>query len=111
MRPIIYVIAPLSAPDAFQRVLNIDDADRAAQQLMQRGYAPINTHKLMGHWNITEAEAMAVCLRLLSVSAAVCVLGGWESSSGCVREIEEAEELGLPTYYGIEEVPELLRIA
>jgi hypothetical protein len=43
----------------------------------------------------------------LRVSDAVLLIPGWETSKGSVAEKEEAERLGIPIYYSLEDIPEV----
>jgi hypothetical protein len=43
----------------------------------------------------------------LKVSEAMFVVPGWETSKGTKAEIKEAESLGIPIYYNLEDIPEV----
>jgi len=107
MIPIAYVCAPLSAKSFDKRRENIAAADNVARELERLGYAVYCPHNAMGHWwgNVSEAHAMACCLRFVEVSQVLCVSGDWRNSKGCEREIVFARENGIPVYFGAENVP------
>lgn len=85
---------------------NVRRAVLAGDQLSELGHTPYIPH-LTHLWHLMSPHAYEFWLRLdmewLMVCEAVLRLPGY--SLGADGEVAVAEGLGLPVYYGIEEVP------
>lgn len=98
----VYVAGPLSKGD---RMGNVRAAIDAGQELIELGYAPLVPH--LSHY-MDETDALghdtwlAVDLPWVDVCDALLRLPG--ESVGADMEVARAESIGIPVYYGIEEL-------
>jgi len=87
-------------------IKNVHVMCKVAKMLQTRGYAPYvpALDFLMGvvNGNLGEEDYRGVGIEFLKVCDAVFVIS---MSSGVIRELEIAKELGLPVYYTLAEVP------
>ena len=105
----IYVAGAYSANNVIDILDNMRKGMRAATILMQKGFSPFcpwldYQFQLM----LREGESLTVSdyyrysIDWLVVSDCMVVLDGWKNSTGTMKEIEIANENGIPIYYGIE---------
>lgn len=96
-----YVAGPYTKGDV---VLNVRNAIHAADTLLVLGHWPFVPHLTM-LWHTISPHEYEEWLRLdfawLEVCDCVVRLPG--ASAGADREVSEAQRLGLPVYFGIEE--------
>lgn len=111
----IYIAGPISSgrtgkADILEALENIRSGIDTARQLILRGYVVFCPHldfllAFMSPFNrMTKEHYQANSLAWVDVSDAVFVLPGWETSGGTKREIERAQELGIPVFYTLAEL-------
>ena len=98
---LVYVAGPYRGDVA----ANVRFAVRASYELWVRGFVPITPHALgftLEQYGIpvfAEFETsvlMPGMIAIMSRCNAVCLLPGWEASSGTLQEKAEAERLNIP---------------
>lgn len=97
----VYVSGPYSQGDVAQ---NIRTAIQAATALLDEGYTPYVPH-LTHFWHLVEPQHYDTWIdydfRWLQKCDALVQLPGL--SPGADREVEEAERLKIPVYYGVDD--------
>ena len=107
----IYVAGKYSANNVLDVLKNIGRGEKACAQLFSMGYAPFcpwhdkSYVTDMPDSDFTVDQFYRYSLAWLEVSDAVLLLPGWEQSKGTVAEIERADQLGIPVFKSIEELP------
>jgi len=119
----IYVAGPLGpkglrvagvgvASLAIEYLLNARDLIRTAAELVMRGHYPFCPALDMLYFlvlkpgeEISETTIKENSLIWLEDCDAILMTGRWEDSLGCQAELQRAIELGMPIFYGIEEIP------
>ncbi|MCJ7828412.1 MAG: DUF4406 domain-containing protein [Dehalococcoidia bacterium] len=99
---------------AIEYLLNIRDMIQVAIGLIAKGYAPycpaLDYQYFLsltyGGDTITEESIKAISMAFLEVSDLIVLLPGWEASEGCQAEYSRAVELGMPSFYGVGNVPD-----
>jgi len=102
LKVMVYIAAPYSSnPDK-----NVKKALEAADILYERGYIPFIPH-LYHHWHGISPKPyedwMEMGAAFLERCDAVLRLPG--ESPGADKEVKMAQELGMPVYFGLDEVP------
>ena len=103
----VYVAGAYSADNVIDVLKNIGRSEWYAAQLFAEGFAPfVPWHdkdfilrRPMDDFSVENFYNYS--LAWLEVSDAMLVLSGYESSKGTVKEIEFAEERGIPVFYGL----------
>lgn len=98
----VYIAGPYRAPTTWQITQNIQRAQEVGAQVLQvKGLYPViphmNTHHMDGIAD--DQHVLDGTMEMLRRCDAVILVGGWESSSGTIGEIREAQRLGLPILY------------
>lgn len=97
----VYVAGPLSSDMA----MGTHNAVKAAATIFDRGHFPFVPHILI-LWQLvspqTYEEAMRMCFAWLRKCDALVRLPG--HSSGSDREVQLATEIGIPVFFGMEEL-------
>ena len=108
---VVYVAGPFTAPNVWQRELNIRAAENVAMMVAEIGAMPLCPHSNTRHFEGTISLEFWYegTLELLRRCDAMQVVPGWQRSTGTKREIEEAELLKLPTFYNGADLAEWLR--
>lgn len=100
----IYVAGPYSGPDVITILGNIKRGIETSTQILNKGFA-VYCPWLDWQLGITEYIKLEQYRRnsiaWLEVSDAVVLVEGWESSKGTMKEIELAEQLGIPVFEDI----------
>lgn len=87
----VYISGPMSnMPD-----LNFPAFNAAAAQLRQRGYDAVNPVDLNPDPGTPWHECMRADLKALCDCDAICLLPGWENSTGAYLELHVAHRIGL----------------
>lgn len=87
----VYISGPMSnMPD-----LNFPAFNAAAAQLRQRGYDAVNPVDLNPDPGTPWHECMRAGLKALCDCDAICLLPGWENSTGAYLELHVAHRIGL----------------
>lgn len=106
----IYIAGPYRAATPSDVDRNILAARDVQAELLRMGHAPLCPHSLTAQFerdypDIEDAAYLETDLAWVDVSEAMFMLPGWEFSRGSCCELDRAEELGLPVYYSLDEVP------
>ena len=102
-----YLASPYTHPDPEIRLKRYEASCKAAAKLMKKGYAifaPIaHSHPIEAHFDKPEGFDFWMAQDLPILQGAdrliVLTLPGWKKSKGVAREIQEAEEIGMPIEY------------
>lgn len=127
-REVVYIAGPYTAPSAALVAANINDALKAAREVEAAGAVALVPHVAAGDFeaapvkpvegprcpvlyvkDIPWEQAMARCRALLPLCTAVLALPGWERSRGAQEEIGLASRLGIPVFFGVEDLRRSLR--
>ncbi len=102
-KKIVYVAGPFRGSDSFAIAENIRSAERLALQVWQAGGVAICPHLNTMHFQGAAPDEIWLDgdLDLLRRSDAILMCAGWEKSSGSIGELELAQALELPEFYGI----------
>ncbi len=107
----IYVAGPYSADNVLGVLDNIRKGLRASTQVFLAGGAPFCPWSdFLFHLMTQRGEKLTLqqyydySMSWLECCHAVLVVEGWEASPGTLREIERANELGIPVYYDLYEL-------
>jgi len=103
----VYIAGPYSADNVLDVLKNIGIGEDMGATLFSLGFAPfVPWHdkdfilrRPMDDFSVENFYNYS--LAWLEVSDAMLVLSGYESSKGTVKEIEFAEERGIPVFYGL----------
>ena len=111
-RPFVFVTGPYRAPtdEGVQR--NIEQAIKIGRIVFQKGYYPIVPHLLVReYWDPQETSGlfgyeplMQYTLALVDRCDIVLLYG---HSPGADREWRQAEALGRPIYFDVEQLPDM----
>ncbi len=85
---LVYIAGAYTAPDDWQRALNVARAEALALRVLEAGHHPVCTHTMARHWfgRVPEDVAIAWCDALLRASHVAVFDAGWQQSPGSVRE-------------------------
>jgi len=106
----VYVAGSYSANNVLAVLRNIGIGEDVCAELFLRGYAPFCPWHdkdfiiKRPYSKFTVDMFYNYSLEWLKVSDVVLVLGGWENSEGTKKEIEVAEEIGIPIYYNVHDL-------
>jgi len=107
---VVYVAGAMNADNILDVLANISRGVKLGQEVLKEGHAPIVPHldiafKLQGgdDFNIPMDMYYKYTLKIMTKCDAVIVCEKSETSNGTIREIETANDLGIPVYYSIEE--------
>ncbi len=105
MRLRIFVSGPISSRNPVQYILNLYRGIRTEAKLVAMGYAPLGVFcNFMWHWverGITRDDYYDTDLAWIGSADAVLAIPGWWGSHGAKREIEVAEDMGIPVFYSL----------
>lgn len=107
----VYVAGAFSADNVLDVLKNIGKGEHYASKLFLLGYAPFcpwhDKDYVIRHWDkeYTVQQFYDYSLAWLEVSDFMVVIPGWEKSKGTLKEIEVANNLNIPIYYNLSEVP------
>ncbi len=76
--------------------------DKVEEQLRRSGFAvvnPANLPKVLPESETTHEEYMKVCLKILSMCDAICMLDNWEQSRGARQEYNYAIMHGMKIFH------------
>lgn len=100
---VVYVAGPFRADTPWLIEKNVRTAEAVCLDLWQNGFVPICPHTQTRFFQNSAPDQAFVegTLEMMRRCDAVVVLPGWETSTGTCGEIDEAERLGLPTYFSV----------
>lgn len=118
-RPLrVYVAGAYSDSDVIRVLKNIGRGEEVASQVFKLGFAPFcpwhDKSYVIGSWreDLQVSKFYEYSLAWLEVSDCVLIvpntpgLRNFEDSPGTLKEIEEANALGIPVFYSVEEMVE-----
>ena len=105
--PRVYIAGPISGPDVIAILGNIRRGLQLSHKVLRAGFQPFSPFtdflfSLMGEVSIEEYYEYS--MSWLRVSDCVLLVEGWESSKGTLKEIEEAESLGIPVFLRVQDL-------
>lgn len=100
---IVYIAGPLSNEDPEKVALNIENATIMAKNLWAKGFSVICPHMNSGSFYGLEVATethfvngyLEMIKRLDPEKDCICMLKGWETSSGAMKEFTLASKIGL----------------
>lgn len=113
---LIYIAGKYSGENYKETDENIRIAVRAALGVIEFkwrfGWFPITPHLNSKHFERFEFKDIHKLyfydgtMALLRKCDAVLAISNWKGSAGAMAEIQEADRLGIPVYFSINEIPE-----
>ena len=104
----VYIAGKLSSPDPLRFLRNINRLQEWTARAREFGLAPFpvadDFADIMRTDGVTMEMVKEASMAWLRRSDCVFVTPDWESSQGTRDEIEEAVGLGIPVFYGLEDV-------
>lgn len=100
----VYVAGPYSGPDVITVLGNIKRGIETSTQILNKGFAvfcPWLDWQFGIQTNLTKEQYQRNSIAWLEVSDAVVLVEGWKNSEGTMKEIELAEQLGIPVFKDI----------
>jgi len=104
-RPMGYLSAPMSAPDALTRTHHHLAALGVSARLWEAEalhYCPHRNSPQVGTTDVSYESWIAMDLEVLRRCNYILMAGDWNHSPGCRRELAVAMHLGLPVVYTVE---------
>lgn len=95
----IYISGPITGVTSYRR--RFARVERALRNL---GHTPMNPAVVSEGFDYD--DYMKICRVMLEVCDAIFMMPGWEKSHGANIELGWAEELELPVFYSLEQVPD-----
>ena len=120
-RKLIYIAGPMTPRGkrsdtdnvAIEYLLNIRDLIDAGRDLIAKGYAPYTPGLDYGYFLslqpgqvISEEDIKSVSMAFLEACDCAVFLPRWNTSVGSEEELARCWELGMPVFFGVENVPE-----
>jgi len=105
--PLAYVAGPYRAATPLGVTVNVNRARQVGVLVAERGWHPIVPHNLStGLEHVGDDDFwLALTLNVMEKCDVVVVAPNWQASDGTRAEIARAEELGLPVYFDVGELP------
>lgn len=106
----VYVAGPYSADNVLNVLRNIGRGEQMCAELFKLGFAPFcpwhDKSYVMDNpeQDFTVQQFYDYSMAWLEVSDAVLLTGKWHTSKGTLKEVERADELGIPVFRGILEL-------
>lgn len=103
----VYVAGAYSGPDVITILDNMRHGMNVAHQVLKSGYAPFAPwmdylFSFMGQTFLNEYYEYSIAW--LKVSDAMLLVPGWEDSKGTKKEIEIAQQMGIPIFKTLSEL-------
>lgn len=98
---VAYVAGPYRAKTIYGITQNIEKAKKLAVKLWKKGYAVICPHanSALMDGACDDSAFLDGGLELVRRSDFIVLVDGWKDSTGTLKEIELANELGIPVYH------------
>ncbi len=107
--PLMYIAGPYSHKTEAGIQDNISRAARAGLDCCRAGWAVHIPHKIFAgfhvHRDLSYETWLEKDIAILAKCDAVLFLEGWASSTGASREMQFAEELGIPHFFARDGIP------
>lgn len=96
-RKLIYIAGPYRAPTINGIYNNIAEARKRMEWAWTHGWIPLcpHTNSAFTDGLVPDTVLLAGCLKLLSFCNAILLINNWRSSSGAVKEMKLAVQLGM----------------
>ncbi len=108
----VYIAGPYSADNITDCLENMRNGMRMGAKVLLAGFAPwVPWHDFHHHLMLHNNESLSIndyynfSIEWLKVSDCILVIPGWENSKGTLAEIEIANQLNIPIYYSLDEIP------
>lgn len=104
---IVYLAGPFRAPTKWDVEQNVRAAESAALEVARLGFAFVCPHTMTRNFDglLTDRYWLEMTLELMRWCDVVfCFSPLWRQSSGTAGEVAEAERLGIPVVYSLEEL-------
>jgi nucleoside 2-deoxyribosyltransferase len=112
---LVYVAGPYWAKDFNGIDSNIRQAEGAAIQLWNLGFAVLCLHLNSAHFEVKtkvpERAFREMGIRLVAACDAVLALEGWEGSLGTQAELTKARAFNIPVFFSINDLVRELTLA
>jgi len=97
---VIFISGPYRSDTEFGVHENIQRAERVAIRVWQLGHVAFCPHKNTAYFGGIAPDSVWLDgdIEILKRCDAVCLVPGWEKSSGALAEIKLAKEIGIPVY-------------
>jgi indole-3-glycerol phosphate synthase len=107
---LVYVAGPFRAASAWGIEENIRRAERLALEVWRMGAACICPHTNTRHFQGAADDRVWLDgdLEILRRCDAMILVPDWQRSSGARAEVAEADKIGMPVFYGTDELREWL---
>ena len=107
---VVYVAGPFTAPNAWERELNVRAAENYAMEVAKMGAMPLcpHTNTRFFEGTCTPEFWYEGTLELLRRCDTMIVLPTWLKSVGTRREFDEAGKLALPVHHNLQSLSEWL---
>lgn len=110
MIPLIYVAGRYRAPDRAAIAQNIAAARQVGMETARLGWFPVIPHSNTSHMDHYLPELgddywLSGTKELMERCDALVLVPGWETSEGTKGEIARADELRIPVYRSLEQLP------
>lgn len=96
--PVVYVAGAYRGGTAWDVELNIRRAECCALEILRRGAVALCPHTMYRYFDksVPDDFVLGGLLQLLERCDAMFVVEGYQDSAGTLKEIEHAEQLGIP---------------
>lgn len=104
----VYVAGAYSSNNTIEVLKNIGKGEKLAAEVFLNGFAPFvpwSDRSFIFHFPEKEFDVKdfyKYSMEWLNVSDCVILVPGWEFSKGTLKEIEQADRLGIPVFKDIE---------
>jgi hypothetical protein len=104
---LIYVAGPYRNHSEWQVIQNIRKAETVAIEIWKKGHVAICPHLNTAHFGgiLPDERWLEGDMLIIERCDAMCMVKEWQDSVGAQMEHQRAVELGMPIYYGPDEVP------
>ena len=109
---VIYIAGPFTAPNAWERELNVRAAENIAMAVAEMGAMPLCPHSNTRYFDGTISPDFWYegTLELLGrCDAMIVAVSNWQRSKGTKREIDEAGKRVIPVFYSTADLAGWLR--
>ena len=109
-RQMVYIAGPYRPTQYRTERQNVRSAEAVAVQVANKGHFPVTPHLNTAFFTGEGPDDLWLWgdLNLLACCSVLVLCEGWEDSSGAVREMERATELGLAVFHDVSDLPEVL---
>ena len=108
---VIFIAGPYRAGTEWGVHCNIQEAEKIAMEVWKLGACALCPHKNTAYFGgaLPDETWLNGALELLSRSDAVFVVSKWRTSEGTKVEMDRAQELGKPVFFGMQTLENWLK--